>query len=191
MARLARKRKLSSYIPVAPAALLVSLDSEGKNAVFLDCEMIVVTPLTTGVNNCTPMHISPIVQLANKCSLPREFDNRGEGRFSAELAMKMLVALEGINTKLDSCLPPPDSYSGSTETASFASTSTVLYCYEWSWGTRQKSAISKAKKGAAVLCRRKLYENMKYVLNSEENFGPTRLSVLLIKYVKLKAIRKR
>ncbi|KAJ2608205.1 hypothetical protein H4S08_004538 [Coemansia sp. RSA 1365] len=77
------------------------------------------------VNNRTPTRVSPFVQPTNERSAPREIDNRGEGGISAELTMRMLAALEGINANLDSRLPPPSSFSGSTETPTYEPTGTV------------------------------------------------------------------
>ncbi|KAJ2608206.1 hypothetical protein H4S08_004539 [Coemansia sp. RSA 1365] len=51
LARLACKRKLSSFVPVAPVALPVSMEGEGENTSFLDCKMIEGTPQTMGANN--------------------------------------------------------------------------------------------------------------------------------------------
>ncbi|KAJ2607427.1 hypothetical protein H4S08_004830 [Coemansia sp. RSA 1365] len=48
MAHLAHKCKLRSFIPVAPIALQVSLEGEGKNAAFVDCKIIEGTPQTVG-----------------------------------------------------------------------------------------------------------------------------------------------
>ncbi|KAJ2607297.1 hypothetical protein H4S08_004877 [Coemansia sp. RSA 1365] len=135
MACLTHKRKLNSFTPAALVALLVSLEGESENASCLDCKMIEGTPQivginnqTAGVNNRTPMCVSPNVQPANEHSTPREFDNRIEGRISAVLTMRMLATLERINAKLDSPLLLPGSYSGSTETLSLEPTSMVLHC---------------------------------------------------------------
>ncbi|KAJ2607678.1 hypothetical protein H4S08_004745 [Coemansia sp. RSA 1365] len=85
MACLAHKRELSSFVPAAPIALLVRIEGEGKNSLFLDCKMIEGTPQTmgannqtAGVNNHTPMHISPFVQPPNERSTPRGFSGSTE-----------------------------------------------------------------------------------------------------------------
>ncbi|KAJ2607761.1 hypothetical protein H4S08_004712 [Coemansia sp. RSA 1365] len=93
MALLARKRELSSLVPVAPIALPVSMEGEGENVSFLECEIIEKTPRIVGANN----------QIAG------------------------LAALKGINTKLDSRLPPPSSFSGSTKTRAHRPTGMVLH----------------------------------------------------------------
>ncbi|KAJ2608290.1 hypothetical protein H4S08_004508 [Coemansia sp. RSA 1365] len=135
LAHLARKHKLSSFVPAAPVTLLVSMEGEGENASFLDCKMIERTPQTVGVNNQTagvnnrtPTCVSPFMQPTNERSAPKEFDNRGEGENSAELTMRMLAALEGINTKLDLRLLPPGSFPRSTETPAHGPTGTVPRC---------------------------------------------------------------
>ncbi|KAJ2607552.1 hypothetical protein H4S08_004782 [Coemansia sp. RSA 1365] len=159
MACLARKRKLSSFVPVAPVALPVSTEGEGENASFLDCKVIEGTPQTVGannqtagVNNCTPMRVSPFVQPTNERSAPREFDNCREGGISTELALRMLAALEGINTKLDSRLPPPGSFAGSTETPAYGPTGTVPHrAPEGSATMQQPYSVSRAPQSSATV----------------------------------------
>ncbi|KAJ2805209.1 hypothetical protein H4R20_002183 [Coemansia guatemalensis] len=96
------------------------------------------TPGTGGVNNENPVHYVPPAQLANQQAAPSGVGNHGEDGLSTDLTLRILLALEGINEKLDMHLLPAGTFASLTTSAAVAPTGTIVHCAPEGSATAQR-----------------------------------------------------